>query len=249
MWLFFMDIYIYSDESGTFDYLNNDYFVFGGLICFNKTQNDSLTRKYSKAEKTIKISGKYNNQELKASKIKNHEKGKLLRSLNKVFKFCVLIKQKELDKRIFDNKKHKQRYLDYAYKIVLKKCFSLLFAKKLLVSDDIERIIVNVDEHSTATDGKYELRENLLSEFKYGTWNFEKNLFFQPIIPNLKDIQVMFCDSSKKPLIRAADIISNNCFYKARQNNGNLEKKKNLFIYVLPDNTTLSEGIEYFDNL
>ena len=34
-----MDMYIYSDESGVFDYLHNDYFVFAGVIFFSKQNN------------------------------------------------------------------------------------------------------------------------------------------------------------------------------------------------------------------
>lgn len=31
-----MDVYVYSDESGVFDSVHNDYFVFGGIIFFDK---------------------------------------------------------------------------------------------------------------------------------------------------------------------------------------------------------------------
>ena len=45
-----MDIYIYSDESGVFDYLHNDYFVFAGAIFFSKQDKDDMERKYVHAE-------------------------------------------------------------------------------------------------------------------------------------------------------------------------------------------------------
>lgn len=242
-----MNIYIYSDESGVFDYLHNDYFVFGGLICFGKNEKETTARKYLHVEKVIEKSGKYEKGlELKASNISNADKGKFFRSLNGVFKFCVLINQKQLDKKIFENKRHKQRYLDFAYKIVLKKCFEQMINKGFLNPNKIDYIYVNVDEHTTATDGKYELRENLLNEFKNGTFNFEWDKYFDPIFRGLKDVIVNFCDSSKSTLVRAADIISNHCYYSANKNHGVVEAKTNMFVYVLPGRFTSSNGFEYF---
>lgn len=45
-----MDMYIYSDESGVFDYLHNDYFGFYGVIVFSK-QNKS-SKLFTKITKT-----------------------------------------------------------------------------------------------------------------------------------------------------------------------------------------------------
>lgn len=35
-----MNLFIYSDESGVFDNNHNDYFVFGGIICFGKEEKN-----------------------------------------------------------------------------------------------------------------------------------------------------------------------------------------------------------------
>ena len=246
---YFMELYIYSDESGVFDYKHNNYFIFAGLICFGKVEKNIITRKYIHVENTLRQKPQYSKGvELKAARITNQEKSKIFRSLNQVFKFCVAIKQKEIEKKIFENKKHKQRYLDYAYKIVLKKCFEQMISKKLLNPNIIGKIIVNVDEHKTATDGKYELRENLLNEFKYGTFNFAWDTFFQPIFAKLKDVELNFCDSKTVTLIRAADIIANHCYHSALSNKGDVIPKSNLFIYNLPSNSITTYGFEYFEN-
>ena len=39
-----MDLYIYSDESGTFDARHNDYFVFGGLVCIGEEEKEKYLR-------------------------------------------------------------------------------------------------------------------------------------------------------------------------------------------------------------
>ena len=242
-----MNLYVYSDESGVFDYVHNDYFLFGGLICFGEKEKDKIARKYAHAEKTLRECGDYQNGiELKATNISNADKGRLFRSLNNVFKFCVLIKEKEIQRKVFENKKHKQRYLDYAYKIVLKKCFAQMISKKILNPAKVERIIINADEHSTATDGRYELRENLLCEFKSGTFNYTWETFYEPIFPKIQEVAVNYCDSKSVRLVRAADIIANRFYHSANENHGSINAKNNTFVFILPDNSIESDGFEYF---
>ena len=63
-----MDIYVYSDESGVFDKVHNNVFVFGGLILLGKASKDEWSRRYIAAERAIR--GKYAAQaELKEGSI------------------------------------------------------------------------------------------------------------------------------------------------------------------------------------
>ena len=242
-----MNLYIYSDESGVFDYKHNNYFLFAGLICFSSGEKERTSRKYAHVESTMRQTNKYEDGiELKASNISNADKGKFYRSLNQNYKFCVLIKEKDLNKQIFHNKKHKQRYLDYAYKMVLKKCFEQLIEDKYIRKGKIKNVFIYADEHTTATDGKYELRENLLNEFKNGTFNVEWNKFFDPIFPCLQNVEVNFCDSNSTRLVRAADIIANHCYYLANKNKGRITDTSNMFVYYLPGNFVVANGFEYF---
>ena len=244
-----MDLFIYSDESGVFDYKHNDYFVFGGLVCFGKEEKDLNARKYSHVEKVLRNSlGVSKEKEIKASLVKNADKGKLFRSLNRTFKFCVVIKQKRLKPEIYESKKHKQRYLDYAYKMCLKRLLQMLIQKDLLDSKTIDSIHVYVDEHTTATDGLYELRENLLNEFKYGTFNGSWGKYFEPIFPLLKGLDVHFCDSKNVLLVRAADIVANHCYHNIISNNGMFKKEPCTFVYMLPENRIAQDGCDYYDN-
>lgn len=159
-----MDLFIYSDESGVFDKVHNEIFVYGGLIFLGKEEKDDYNRRYLTAEKAVRC-GKYSqDEELKACKISNKEKGKLYRSLNQVVRFGIVINQKNVLDRIFMSKKDKQRYLDYAYKVGLKKTLQRLIKEKRINPDEIETIHIYNDEHSTATNGRYELREGLKQE-------------------------------------------------------------------------------------
>ncbi len=100
-------------------------------------------------------------QELKACVISNKDKGKIFRSLNKQIRFGVVVHQRQLMDRIFDTKKDKQRYLDYAFKIGIKKCLNTLIDEDKLSPINIDTMYVFMDEHTTATNGRYELREGL----------------------------------------------------------------------------------------
>lgn len=226
-----MNIFVYSDESGTFDRKHNNTFVFGGLIFLSKDDKDINTRKFIKAEKDI--SGYYNpNTELKASILKNKDKGKLYRSLNQCVKFGAIVNQNKIHSEIFHHKKNKQRYLDYAFKIALKRAFCELIERGLINCKSVENIYVFVDEHSTATDGRYELKEGLEQEYKIGTFNYGYNTFYPPIFANLSGITLKYCNSESVHLIRASDIVANRIYYCA--NNDSLPNNPNLIITRFP---------------
>lgn len=228
-----MDIYVYSDESGVFDKAHNKVYVFGGLIYLNKADKDEYTRKYKKAESDIRANGCYDkHSELKACKISNKEKNKLFRSLNQCIKFGAIVNQESVNDEIFKNKKSKQRYLDYVYKICLKNALNKLIKSKVINPDDVRNIYIFADEHTTATNGRYELKEGLEQEFKVGTINYRYNIFYKPIFTSLDSIQLYFCDSASKILIRAADIVANHIYFKTTHD---MEiQQENLFVSYFP---------------
>lgn len=157
-----MNIYIYSDESGVFDKVHNDIFVFGGLIILGTLSKEEWSHRYAAAEKAIRTARNLPKEfELKATNLSNKDKGKLFRSLNNCYKFGAVIDQKSVLDRIFESKKDKQRYLDYAYKIGVKRAFENLIRKNVIAPDNIERLYFYIDEHTTATNGYYELKEGL----------------------------------------------------------------------------------------
>lgn len=231
-----MNLYVYSDESGVFDKEHNDYFVFGGIICVGTEEKELLSRKYARVEKVLRenkgVSLKY---ELKATRVNNAEKGKLFRSLNKFYKFGVIIREQNVLDRIFNSKKDKQRYLDYAYKIAVKKAFEHLIRTGVINPNEIERLYFYVDEHTTATNGRYELEEALEQEFKLGTYNYNYAMYYEPIFKNMKDVTLEYCNSASKRLVRAADIVANKIFYFAKNEMRNeLKQISNMHVIYLP---------------
>ncbi|MBQ8396705.1 MAG: DUF3800 domain-containing protein [Clostridia bacterium] len=211
-----MNIFVYSDESGVFDRVHNRYYVFGGVTFLSREDRDICSRRYSSIEKTIRqAEGLDTSCEAKATTITNKSKNKLYHSLNNVHKFGAVIDEDKLLERIFASKKDKQRYLDYAYKIAIKRQFQYLIMKNYINPLEVEYLFFFVDEHTTATNGIYELREALEQEFRLGTYNRDYSSFYPPIFPNLRAVKLEFCNSSSKILIRAADIVANRVYFLA----------------------------------
>ncbi len=231
-----MNIYVYSDESGVFDKEHNDYFVFGGLILLGTEEKENWSRKYSSVEKVLrKNKGVDEKYELKATQITNSEKGKLFRSLNGCYKFGVVIREKNVLDRIYQSKKDKQRYLDYAYKIAVKRAFENLIHDGTLNPDETERIYFYVDEHTTATNGRYELQEALEQEFKLGTYNYRYDAYYPPIFNKMKDVQLEYCNSASKLLVRAADIVANKIYFLTRnERHDDIRNIQNMHVIYLP---------------
>lgn len=231
-----MNIYVYSDESGVLDKVHNDFYVFGGLIFTSGDERDSLSRQYIAAERNVRQSENIPSSiEVKAYNVKPKSKRKLYQCLSNVERFGAVISQKDLtNDALFSNRKTKQRYLDWAYKMAVKKKFEKMIADGILNPSEVDSITFLVDEHSTATDGLYELRESLEKEFKIGMWNFDHMTFHKPLFPNIKSVELKYCNSAKKTLVRAADIVANHLFYLANTKNGSIPSEEKLNVYYHP---------------
>lgn len=227
---------IFSDESGVFDNNNEEYFVFGGLILNTKTNDiKNLTRQYSGLEKNLKQKTKYKNlEELKAANLEPQDRRRFFTLLKHYQKFGIIIKLDEVHKQLFKNKKTKQRYQDFAYKIGLRRTFEQLIKDGKLSKEDEIRFNFKVDEHLTATDARYELREGLLQEFKEGSYNRTFKKFYPPLFPNTQSLNLLFEDSEKTILIRAADIIANRLYFEVKHGNWKALRKENMIITKLP---------------
>lgn len=231
-----MDIFVYSDESGVFDPVHNEYFVFSGIICLSKDERDNCLRKYLGLERELRQRANYDiDKELKATTITIKEKRKLFSSMKKTYKFCAIIDQKRVNKNIICNKKTKQRFLDYAFKMGLKNALKNLISQNIISCDEVKNIHVFCDEHTTATNGRYELEDGLFQEFKIGTFNWSYNKFFEPLFKKMDSVNVQFLCSKKQPLIRASDILANRIYFHCTRNEfDKIREVENLFIKQLP---------------
>nr|DAJ55801.1 MAG TPA: hypothetical protein [Caudoviricetes sp.]DAW29289.1 MAG TPA: hypothetical protein [Caudoviricetes sp.] len=228
-----MKIFIYADESGVFDVKHYDYYVFAWVLCLGKETEDAA-RKYLAIEKILREKTYYSGlDELKAFNLRPKHKMQLYKSLNSFHRGSVVIDQNLVDKNIFAVKKTKQRFLDYAFKRGIKEHLMELVASGALRDVDVKHLRFALDEHTTATNGKYELKESLIEELKNGTFNYNYQHFFKPPFPGIESLNLKYYDSRSKTLIRAADIIANVTLHNATK--GSLDKLEDRqFIMRLP---------------
>ena len=219
--MFSVDIYVYSDESGVFDYKHRKYFVYGGLLFIDKMTRDEAIRRYRSAEQNFRKKAKYKNlPELKASKLAPDDRRDLFKLTSCYDRFVFVINMNALDKRkTFADKHSKNRYLDWAYKVGLKKVFQSLIERGSILRGEPVTLHCFIDEHSTATNGIYDLKNAIYHEFHEGTLNYRYDVFHKPILHDSElEVTVKYVNSECNELIRAADIIANRALFEAENN-------------------------------
>ena len=97
------------------------------------------------------------------------------------------------------------------------KCKSLDPNKKL-------RLIINIDEQSTKSNGYYNLRDGLLEELKYGIANYNYGMKINPIIFSDIEIVLSYQDSGKSFVVQAADLLAGTIRRKAIDNQNNIDE-------------------------
>lgn len=205
-------LFVYIDESGTFDKVNYDYFVYGGILVLGEKAKTDLIHKQQKLEKIIKRKLSIApTDELKASRLNLKIEKRFIRlSTDNVVRFAVVIRQKKLHEYVFNTKHDKQRYLDFALKIAIKRALQQCFRKNIYQKEHIDSMVVIVDEHSSSTSGKYNLYQTINAEFRTGVYNPEWNHLYPPVFSkDFPEIQVNYVDSAKTTLVRVADITAN----------------------------------------
>lgn len=216
--------------------MHEHYFVFGGFILdASKGEVSKLASLYKNIECTLRQKEEYKDiGELKANNLSNRDKRFAFSKMRSFFKFGVVVDLSKVLPRIFTDKKSKQRYQDFAYKIGVRKAFEHLIRIGVLSPEDDLTLHFFTDEHHTATDGRYELEEALLQEFKEGTYNFNFMKYYEPLFPNMRKLNLKMEDSTQSLLIRAADIVANRLYYEKERGSIRNLKGQNMYITLLP---------------
>ena len=124
--------------------------------------------------------------------------------------------------------------MDYAYKIGVRRALERLVDEGLVNPSEVENMYFFVDEHTTATNGRYELKEALEREFKNGTYNYNWDKFFPPLFTSINTVNLEYCNSATKLLVRAADVVANRVFYLARNSMLSSLADSKVLLTILP---------------
>lgn len=213
-----MKLYVFADESGVFDRVHADLFVYGGVIILGKTNYDAIVNKHQSLERRLRREDPSlkNVPEIKAAYLNLKQRKRLFNlQVPQCVRFGIVIDQQRVYKQIYQTKQDKQRFLDYALKRGIKHAIESANTSGLILKKEINCMSIVVDEHSTATSGKYTFKETVDEEFRRGTYSPNYDKFFPPLFSlDFPRIPVSYCDSKKVVGVRIADITAN-WIYKA----------------------------------
>jgi hypothetical protein len=221
------DIYVYIDDSGVFHPNSpRGYFIYGGYVFLDKGSKTKSLSRYKKLSREINVElGRTG--ELKAFGLATKHKRALFNIMKNEESFCCVVRLSQINKVILDNKLSIHRYKDYALKIAIKRKLEELISETKVQDNIKTNLCIMIDEQHTASNGYYKLQQSIYEELRHGIKNFDYGVFHPPIFTNDLTVSVMFCDSSKNPLVQASDILANRFLGSFTNDNEKLRRKPN----------------------
>lgn len=192
--------------------------VYAGMVFTNKKEKDKFITqyrsivnrmkcKYCKKDKTI-CQNDRTCPELKHNMLKPEHNRQLLNYIKKYTVVSCVINNDQVYNTIKENTASRGRFLDYSLKRLIKVTFRGLIKDGLLDPNKPIKLILNIDEQTTKTNGYYNLRDGIIEELKYGIYNFNYDKVHEPIVYSDLQVEVSYQKSDKSYLIQAADLIA-----------------------------------------
>lgn len=208
-------IYICLDDSGKLS-LKEIYCVYGGLVFFSKDERDKFIVQYRKIIKHFQCDYCFQNKcscnkkcpELKSYNINASNRRWIMNYIKKYFSVAIIIENRKVYPYIMKDVASKGRYMDYCIRILIKNIINQLILDKKINPYKSLKIILEIDEQSTKSNGYYGLKEGIVEELLYGIINFNYNHFVEPILKCNLILELSYRDSKKCVVIQAADFIA-----------------------------------------
>ncbi len=210
-------IYINIDDSGKL--VNSEKVaIYAGLVFTSKKEKDKFITQYRSIVKDIKC--KYCKEnianckeniscpELKHNMLKPKHIRQLINYVKKYSILCCIINNEKIYPNIKDDTASRGRFLDYALKLLVKQTIKGLIKEKTINPNIPIKLIINIDEQTTKTNGYYNLKDSIIEELRYGIFNFNYATKHEPIINANLEVNVQYQKSEKSYLIQAADLIA-----------------------------------------
>ena len=208
------EIYINLDDSGKLT-SREQISVYGGIVFLSKREKDKFITQYKSINKDIKCGYCLNKNscnkkcpEIKNTNIKPSDKRRIMNYLKKYYIVGLIIKNYEVYNHIIDNKAAKGRFIDYSLRRLIKDIINNLIKEYKIDPYKPIRLIINIDEQSTKSNGYYNLREGLIEELKFGIINYNYSKKLMPIIYNNLEIRLSYQDSLKSYVVQASDLLA-----------------------------------------
>jgi len=238
------EVYINLDDSGKLS-KKEIISVYGGLVFLSKSEKDKFITQYRSIINSIKC--KYCNTinncnhicpEIKNTNIKANHKRRIMNYIKKYHVAAVIIKNNDVYEYIKNNKAAKGRFTDYCIRRLIKKIIINLIEIGLINPHKPIKLIINIDEQSTKSNGYYNLHDGLYEELVHGFSNYNYSSKTNPIIYSHFELKITYQDSSKNYAVQAADLLAGTIRRISINNQNNIEESlSNLvsFGIILPE--------------
>lgn len=210
-------IYINIDDSGKL-VSSEKVAIYAGLVFTSKKEKDKFITQYRSIIKEMKC--KYCNKdilicsnnkscpELKHNMLKPKHNRQLMNYIKKYSILCCVINNEKVYPNIKENTASRGRFLDYSLKLLIKQTIKGLIKENRINPNLPIKLILNIDEQTTKTNGYYNLRDGIIEELKYGIFNYNYGFYNTPIVNSDLEVKVCYQKSEKSYLIQAADLIA-----------------------------------------
>ncbi|MDD4298613.1 MAG: DUF3800 domain-containing protein [Bacilli bacterium] len=234
------EIYINLDDSGKLSE-KEKIAVYGGIVFLSKREKDKFITQYRKIINDIKCDYCKNNKnkcsnkcpEVKNTNVKAPDRRRLINYIKKYYNIALIIKNEDIYDYIITNKASKGRFMDYAIRRLIKETIKKLIKIGKINPNISVRIILNIDQQSTKSNGYYNLKDGLIEELVHGIINFNYNAIHKPVLYGGLEVILRYHDSARSYAVQAADFMA-----------GNIRK---LALDNLNDSTKFYEEIDYID--
>jgi len=230
------EIYINLDDSGKLT-SKEEISVYGGLVFLSKKEKDKFITQYKSIINDIKCNYCDKKQccnhmcpEIKNTNIEKNDKRRLMNYIKKYYVVALIIKNKNVYEHIKESISARGRFVDYSIRRMIKEIVESLIKSERIDPNMPIRLIINIDEQSTKSNGYYNLHDGLIEELKYGIVNFNYSKKFNPIIFSDLEIKVSYQDSGKSYVVQAADLLAGTIRRKALDNQQNIHEELSKFV-------------------
>ena len=204
-------IYISLDDSGK---LNNKekYLVYAGLFFTNKKELEHFKALYKNIRNQIAKKDIYKDvEELKGYTLKSKDRLRLLRFVHKYSTAGLIVDNSKIIKQdILISKDAKGRYRDFVIKLLIKDIIIDLIKNKKIDPYKSIVLIINMDQESAKTNGRYRLDEGIYEELIKGIANYNYGFKTTPILFSNLKVKIYTQNSKDSIIIQASDIVANN---------------------------------------
>ena len=224
-------IYINMDDSGRLVHGEPSelVFVYGGVFFLSLHEQEDFSRQYKALVDLIKprycksfskdislnkehcATHNYQNcmydcPELKSNMLEPKDRRRLLNFIKRYDTSVAVVSNYKIKDYIFDSKASKGRFKDYIIKREVKRIIENLISQNRLNSHQPVKLILNLDEQSTVSNGYYDLESSIKEELQFGIMNYDYGISFPPILSSVT-VKVKYKNSYYNYPVQDADLL------------------------------------------